>query len=90
MIYMMCILFHLFVLLLCGAWGRKNGMFANTLLIMMGLGLLLLINWIATIIYIVIIVIIIWLLSYSGSDKSKERDEIKLSNNSIKFKEDLY
>ena len=80
----------LFTVLICGAWGGKNGIFANMLLLMMGLGLLFFMNWIATIIYIVPIVIIIWLWCYSGSNKSKKKDEIKLSNNSIKFKEDLY
>ena len=87
---MLCILYHLFMLLLFGAWGRKNGIFANMLLIMMGLGLLFFMNWIGTIILIVPIVIMLWLWCYSGSDKSKKKDEIKLSNNSIKFKEDLY
>ena len=87
---MLCILYHLFMLLLFGVWGRKNGIFANMLLIMMGLGLLFFIDKIGTIILIVPIVIIIWLWCHSGSDKSKKRDEIKLSNNSIKFKEDLY
>ena len=87
---MMCILFHLFMLLLFGAWGGKNGIFANMLLLMMGLGLSLLNDTIGTIILIVPIVIMLWLWCYSGSDKSKKKDEIKLSNNSIKFKEDLY
>ena len=90
MIYMTMFFLALFTVLVCGAWRGENGIFANMLLLMMGLGLLLLMNPIATIIFIVIIVIIIWLLCYSGSNKSKERDEIKLSNNSIKFKEDLY
>ena len=80
----------LFTVLICGAWRGENGIFANMLLLMMGLGLCFFMNWIGTIIWIVIIVIIIWLLCYSSSNKSKERDEIKLSNNSIKFKEDLY
>ena len=86
----MIILFYLFVLLLCGSWAGKNGIFANMLLLMIGLGVLFLINKIATIILIVIIAIIIWLLHYSNSNKSKKRDEIEFSNNSIKFKEDLY
>ena len=81
---------YLFTLLLCGLWAGKNGIFANMLLLMMGLGVLFLINKIATIIYIMIIALIIWLLCYNNTDKSKERDEIKLSNNSTKFKEDLY
>ena len=81
---------YLFTLLLCGLWAGKNGIFANMLLLMMGLGFLFLINKIATIIYIMIIALIIWLLCYNNTDKSKERDEIKLSNNSTKFKEDLY
>ena len=80
----------LFTVLICGAWGGKNGIFANMLLLIMGLGLLFLIDKIATIIFIVIIAVIIWLLCYSNSNKSKKRDEIKFSNNSIKFKEDLY
>ena len=78
------------MLLLFGAWGGKNGIFANMLLLMMGLGLSLLNDTIGTIILIVPIVIMLWLWCYSGSDKSKKKDEIKLSNNSIKFKEDLY
>ena len=81
---------YLFTLLLCGLWAGKNGIFANMLLLMMGLGFLFLINKIATIILIMIIALIIWLLRYNNTDKSKERDEIKLSNNSTKFKEDLY
>ena len=80
----------LFTFLLCGSWAGKNGIFANMLLLIMGLGFSLLNDTIGTIILIVPIVIIIWLWCHSGSDKSKERDEIKLSNNSIKFKEDLY
>ena len=87
---MLCILFYLFMLLLFGSWSGRNGIFANMLLLMMGFGVLFLMNTIGTIILLVPIAIIIWLLSYSGSNKSKERDEIKLSNNSIKFKEDLY
>lgn len=81
---------YLFTLLLCGLWAGKNGIFANMLLLMIGLGFLFLINKIATIILIMIIALIIWLLCYNNTDKSKERDEIKLSNNSTKFKEDLY
>ena len=90
MIYMTIFFCALFTLLSCGALLGKNGIFANMLLLMMVLGLLLSIDKIGTIIWIVIIAVIIWLLSYSGSDKSKKKDEIKLSNNSIKFKEDLY
>lgn len=81
---------YLFTLLLCGLWAGKNGIFANMLLLMIGLGVLFLVNKIATIILIMIIAFIIWLLCYNNTDKSKERDEIKLSNNSTKFKEDLY
>ena len=81
---------YLFTLLLCGLWAGRNGIFANMLLLMIGLGFLFLINKIATIILIVIIAIIIWLLRYSNINKSKKRDEIEFSNNSIKFKEDLY
>ena len=80
----------LFTVLVCGLWAGKNGIFANMLLLMMGLGFSLLNDTIGTIILIVPIVIIIWLWCHSSSNKSKERDEIKLSNNSIKFKEDLY
>ena len=84
------IFFYLFMALLFGLWAGKNGIFANMLLLMIGLGVLFLINKIATIILIVIIAIIIWLLRYSNSNKSKKREEIEFSNNSIKFKEDLY
>ena len=81
---------YLFTALLFGLWAGRNGIFADMLLLMMGLGVLFLINKIATIILIVIIAIIIWLLRYSNSHKSKKRDRIEFSNNSIKFKEDLY
>ena len=81
---------YLFTLLLCGLWAGRNGIFTNMLLLMIGVGVLFLINKIATIILIMIIALIIWLLCYNNTDKSKERDEIKLSNNSTKFKEDLY
>ena len=90
MIYMLCILFYLFMLLLFGSWSGRNGIFANMLLLIMGFGVLFLMNTIGTIILIVPIVIMLWLWCYSGSDKSKKKDEIKLSNNSIKFKDDLY
>ena len=87
---MLFIFFYVFMVLLFRAWAGKTGIFANMFLIMTVLGLLLFIDKIGTIILIVPIVIIIWLWCYSGSDKSKKKDEIKLSNNSIKFKEDLY
>ena len=87
---MLFIFFYVFFVLLLRAWAGKTGIFANMFLIMTTLGLCFFIDKIGTIIWIVIIVIIIWLLCYSSSNKSKERDEIKLSNNSIKFKEDLY
>ena len=80
----------LFTLLICGAWRGENGIFANMLLLMMGLGFSLLNDTIGTIILIVPIVIMLWLWCYSSSNKSKKKDEIKLSNNSIKFKDDLY
>ena len=80
----------LFTVLICGAWRGEYGIFANMLLLMMGLGFSLLNDTIGTIILIVPIVIMLWLWCFSGSDKSKKKDEIKLSNNSIKFKEDLY
>ena len=87
---MLFIFFYVFMVLLFRARAGKTGIFANMFLLMTVLGLLFFIDKIGTIIWIVIIAIIIWLLSYSGSNKSKERDEIKFSNNSIKFKEDLY
>ena len=87
---MLFIFFYVFFVLLLRARAGKTGIFANMFLLMTVLGLLFFIDKIGTIIFIVIIAVIIWLLSYSGSNKSKERDEIKLSNNSIKFKEDLY
>ena len=87
---MLFIFFYLFMVLLFRARAGKTGIFANMFLLMTVLGLLFFIDKIGTIIFIVIIAVIIWLLSYSGSNKSKERDKIKLSNNSIKFKEDLY
>ena len=90
MIYMLCILFYLFMLLLFGSWSGRNGIFANMFLLMTALGVLFFIDKIGTIILIVPIVIMLWLWCYSGSDKSKKKDEIKLSNNSIKFKDDLY
>ena len=87
---MLFIFFYVFMVLLFRSWAGKTGIFANMFLLMTVLGLLFFIDKIGTIILIVPIVIIIWLWCHSGSDKSKERDEIKLSNNSIKFKEDLY
>ena len=90
MIYMTMFFLALFTVLVCGSWRGENGIFAIMFLLMTGLGLLLFIDKIGTIILIVPIVIMLWLWCYSGSDKSKKKDEIKLSNNSIKFKEDLY
>ena len=87
---MLFIFFYVFMVLLFRAWAGKTGIFANMFLVMTVLGLSFFMNWIGTIILIVPIVIIIWLWCYSGSNKSKKKDEIKLSNNSIKFKEDLY